>query len=275
MSKNCSESELMPLIEIARAEDAHLAILVLGASPQMPIYSSDFSPYRAAIHPGEWQKDFLAENEALSAKAQEFESMLRNEAVSGDVTVLNCEASRIPDAIARRAMVCDICLVTPELQAVGSVFSPAIHGVLFRSPIAVILNGVQNKAAIKPERVFVAWNAGLPSARAVQQAMPLLRQTQEVTIGIFDPVMTELRDGENPGSDLAIWLSRHGCNVQVQQYPSGGKEIGDCIVERAKETGADLVVMGAYGHSRFREGIFGGTTRTLIEQQELAVLLAH
>jgi len=87
--------------------------------------------------------------------------------------------------------------------------------------------------------------------------------------------MTENRDGESPGSDLAEWLSRHGCNVKVAQYPSGGKEIGDCIIGRAKEMGADLVVMGAYGHSRLREDLFGGTTRTLIEPQDLAVLLAH
>ncbi len=103
----------------------------------------------------------------------------------------------------------------------------------------------------------------------------MLRQTQEVIIGIFDPVMTENRDGENPGTDLAEWLSRHGCTVKVARYPSGGKETGDCIVGRAKELGADLVMMGAYGHSRLREGVFGGTTRTLIEQQDLAVPLAH
>ena len=241
----------------------------------MPIYSADFSPYTAAFHPDEWQREFLAENEALSAKAQEFESLLQSEAISGDVTVANCEPSLIPDTVARRAMVCDLVIVSDELRSAGSLFSQAIYGVLFGSPIAVLLNGFQTAAAVKAKNVFIAWNTGLSCARAIQQAMPILRNAEEVTIGIFDPVMTALRDGENPGSDLAMWLSRHSCNVQVNQYPSGGNEIGDCIIGCAKETGADLVVMGAYGHSRMREDIFGGTTRTLIEQQELAVLLAH
>jgi len=275
VSKNCSEGDLRGMIENARAEDAHLAVLVLGAAPQLPLYSYGVSPYSPAIFPEDWPERFLAESEAVSKKAKELETLLQNESISGDVTVVNCEASQIPDAVARRAMVSDLCILTPELCAAGNVFDPAVFGVLFGSPIAIVVNGAQNGSAIKPKRVFVAWNAGLPSARAVQQAMPMLRQAQQVTIGIIDPVMTEDRDGENPGSDLAKWLSQHGCKVEVSQYPSGGKEIGDCIIGRAKETGADLVVMGAYGHSKFREGIFGGTTRTLIKQQDLAVLLAH
>jgi len=70
-------------------------------------------------------------------------------------------------------------------------------------------------------------------------------------------------------------LTHHGCNVVVQQYPSGGQDIADCLLHRAKEVGADLIVMGAYGHSRMRETIFGGTTRAMIEQGDQAVYLAH
>jgi nucleotide-binding universal stress UspA family protein len=63
--------------------------------------------------------------------------------------------------------------------------------------------------------------------------------------------------------------------VSVQQYSSGGLGIGSCILDRSKEFGADLIVMGSYGRSRAREAIFGGTTRTLIEQTDQAVFLAH
>jgi nucleotide-binding universal stress UspA family protein len=96
-----------------------------------------------------------------------------------------------------------------------------------------------------------------------------------VTIGVFDPVASKDHDGENPGSDVARWLSHHGCHVNLQQYPSGGQEIGDCIQKRSAETGADLVVMGAYGHSRMRQTVFGGTTRSVIDQTDFAALLAH
>ncbi|HCQ63670.1 MAG TPA: universal stress protein [Rhodobacteraceae bacterium] len=275
VGKDFSEDQLRPLIDSARADDAHLTVLALGATPQVPVYAANIQPYAAAILPDDWQKDFLVENAALTATAKEVGALLQREAVSGDVSVLNCEPSRIAARVARRAVVCDLCVLSPGLRAREDVFHPALQGVLFESPVAAVLNYETLKTPAKIDRVFVAWDSGLPSARAVQRAMAMLRQAREVTIGIFDPVMTENRDGENPGSELAEWLSRHGCNVRVNQYPSGGKEIGDCIVGRAKETGADLVVMGAYGHSRLREDLFGGTTRTMIEQRELAVLLAH
>ena len=87
--------------------------------------------------------------------------------------------------------------------------------------------------------------------------------------------MPEASHGEDPGVDIATWLTHHGCNVTVQQYPSGGLDICDAILARAKEARADLVVMGAYGHSRTREALFGGTTRSLIAQTEQPVYLVY
>ncbi|MCG3268534.1 universal stress protein [Yoonia sp. I 8.24] len=126
-----------------------------------------------------------------------------------------------------------------------------------------------------PETVFVAWNTQLQSARAVHLALPALRHAEEVIIGSIDPVKTEWRDGEDPGVDIAKWLSNHGCNVTLRQFPSGGQDIATCILDLSKEAGADLIVSGAYGHSRTREAIFGGTTRDLIKQTDQAVFMAH
>ncbi|NKB26643.1 MAG: hypothetical protein GKR99_03365 [Rhodobacteraceae bacterium] len=103
----------------------------------------------------------------------------------------------------------------------------------------------------------------------------MLRTAQEVVIAIFDPVMTEYADGEDPGADVARWLSHHGCKVLVQQLPSGGKDIGEAMILRAREVGADLIVMGAYGRSRLRQNILGGTTTRLIDQSDLPGFMAH
>lgn len=73
--------------------------------------------------------------------------------------------------------------------------------------------------------------------------------------------MTFFRDGENPGSDVAQWLSHQDCNVTVQQRPSGGKQIAACLLQHAQETDAEFIIMGAYDHSRKRQIVFGGTTR--------------
>jgi nucleotide-binding universal stress UspA family protein len=106
----------------------------------------------------------------------------------------------------------------------------------------------------------------------VHSALPLLRAAGEVIIGIVDPDTTQ---SEDPGVDVAKWLTHHGCNVVVQQYPSGGKSVGDSLRARAKDVGADLVVMGSYGHSRARQAVFGGTTRSMIDQTDQPVFLAY
>ena len=84
----------------------------------------------------------------------------------------------------------------------------------------------------------MAWHPEFHAARAVHQALPILRQADEITIGMVDPVMTAYGAGEDPGVDLAKWLSHHGCKVTVQQCPSGGHGVSRCILERSKEIGA-------------------------------------
>ena len=106
-------------------------------------------------------------------------------------------------------------------------------------------------------------------------ALPYLRAAKQVVVACFDPVSTVESDGADPGTDVAAWLSHHGCKVTVSQFPTGGREVAQCILDRAREQGADLVVMGAYGHSRMIEAILGGTTRTMIEQTDMPVLMAH
>jgi nucleotide-binding universal stress UspA family protein len=103
----------------------------------------------------------------------------------------------------------------------------------------------------------------------------LIGENTKVTVGWFDPVMTEHLGGEDAGADISAKLSRHGCQVTLQQYPSGGKEIADGIKLRASELGADLIVMGAYGHAKLRERIFGGTTQSMLDQTKQTVLFAH
>lgn len=262
-------------LETIRAIPAHAAIIIVAEMPVFSYYAVGVEPFGTPGISPEWQQQVTATKAALHAKETEVETLLQQHELSGDVTTVAAEPAAIADHVARRAMLCDMAWIDESLRPSKMLFKQALYGVLFQSPVGVLLNTPNGNVLPDPKRVFVAWNTQLQAARAVQQALPLLRAADEVIIGTFDPVMTEFGEGEDPGVDVAQWLTHHGCNVTVQLYPSGGQTVSHCIMERAKETGADLIVMGAYEHSKAREAIFGGTTRTLVEQTDQAVFLAH
>jgi len=124
------------------------------------------------------------------------------------------------------------------------------------------------------QRVLVAWDAGREAARAVSDAMPFLREAQAVEVCAFDPERGH-RHGAVPSADVGLWLARHGVKVQAARQSGAGFEVGSQILSRAADFGADLIVMGAYGHARVRELVLGGVTRTLLEAMTVPVLMSH
>lgn len=264
-----TDEELIPSLEMARAAGSHLAVLVVAITPPPPVVD-----YGAVMLPGSWQMDIQKGAEALGKRAGAIEKLMQEQSAPGDVTTAHCDAALVETIAARRAMVCDLAYL-PMAPADSVAAAQALSGILFGSPVAVVVDAGSSLSSLHPKRVFVAWKSSREAAAAVHRALPILRRAEEVVVGVFDPVMTEHDDGEEPGADCAAWLSRQGCAVTVQQYPSGGKPVGVCIAQRAAECGAGLVVMGAYGHSRWRQMVFGGTTRSMIEQSGMPVLLAH
>jgi len=124
------------------------------------------------------------------------------------------------------------------------------------------------------ENVLVAWDGSMQATRAVTQAIPILRRAARVTVAVFDPVSGPDDHGEEPGADIALYLSRHGIQVDVQRQRSNG-DIGEALLTLTDNLGADLLVMGAYGHARYREILLGGVTRTVLNTMTVPVLLSH
>lgn len=128
-------------------------------------------------------------------------------------------------------------------------------------------------------RVLVGWDASREATRAVNDAMPLLAGAQTVTILAVDPADGPADHGaghgEVPGADIALHLARHGVRATTEATVSAGIGAGNALLSRASDLEADLLVMGAYGHSRVRELLLGGATRTVLESMTLPVLMAH
>jgi nucleotide-binding universal stress UspA family protein len=125
------------------------------------------------------------------------------------------------------------------------------------------------------QRVVVGWDASREATRAVNDAMPLLATASAVTVLSIDPEERIDRHGDIPGADIARHLARHGVKAAVQSTISAGIGIGNTLLSRASDLAADLLVMGAYGHSRVREQLLGGATRTVLASMTLPVLMAH
>lgn len=127
------------------------------------------------------------------------------------------------------------------------------------------------KFATCGRRVLVAWNGSRESARATHDALPFLQKADNVVLFAADP---EAGRGASV-TDAAAHLAAHGAKVEVQRTALGDLDTGSAILNAAAETGADLIVMGAYGHTRLSEWVFGGATRSILQAMTVPVLLSH
>ena len=261
--------------EVAQASidlNLHVSFLLMNSGVSMPPMIYGASLYGTIDVAENWQQMM---NEALALqrkRVEEIETILARIGGSADVQAMLCAHTEVSDHVAWRARVCDLAVVAPNLREAPKILSEAAYGVLFKSPIGLMLNALPT---LQPKRVMIAWDSSYAASTAVHAAVPYLMAADAVTIVCFDPETSRDKAGADPGADVATWLSHRGCRVSVSQDPSGGKEIAHCIQDRALELGADLVVLGAYGHSRLVQAVFGGTTRAMMEQATLPILMAH
>ena len=123
--------------------------------------------------------------------------------------------------------------------------------------------------------VMLCWNASREAARAASEALPLLKAAKQVIVLIVGPKASAGASGAEPGAGITAWLGRHGVKVTVQRDSSADTDAGSAILSRAADHDADLIVMGIYGHSRLREMVLGGASRTLLSSMTVPVLMAH
>lgn len=272
MNTETPEEQISEAANAAAKGQHHLACLVLGAAPALPIYAYGVPPYGGMNIPDNWSELVALARQDQDVRVNEVEALLARSGASGHVQSVMCATVDIKNYVATAARVSDEAFIAANLRETPELLREAAYGVLYNAPIGLRLNGALSQPVT---RVFVAWDSSAAASSAVHTALPYLKEAQDVLIGCIDPIMTDENDGQDPGTDVAAWLSHHGCSVTVSQFPSGGLGVDRCIQDRAREFGADLIVMGAYGHARMIQVVFGGTTRSMIEQTEIPVLLAH
>ena len=257
---------------IALAHDAHLDILALGVDRTQVGYSyvgSGAVILAAAAERAEQDARAIETAARKSLAAQD--SALRH-AMEAAITQLGA----LTDLVAQRARFADlVVLPRPYGADQGPEAEAVVEAALFEGHAPVlILPETGASRAVAPRRVLIAWNQSAEAMAAVRKALPTLKQADLVTITVIDPPHHG-PERSDPGGLLCQMLVRHGVKAEVTVLARTLPRVSDVLARHLRDTDADMLVMGAYGHSRFREAIMGGATRNMLEQAEVPVLMAH
>lgn len=264
-----SAEDLRAAAQVCASANAHLSLLIVKLAASPPI--GDF----AAAISIDWLNERQREVDKLESCVARATDILTREGISFSVETKYTEAAWADDEIGERARYADLTLVGDGLMLDPELRSRTIDGTLFNSARPVLVLPKGKPARLDPKTVVLAWNSRLEAARAVREALDLLRGAKIVHVTMVDPRSSSGKNGEEPGADIAGYLARHGVSVSVERLPSGGHRVDDVINRFASDVAADLIVMGAYGHSRMRERVFGGVTRSMLENAVVPVLMAH
>jgi nucleotide-binding universal stress UspA family protein len=251
-------------ISLAAACEAHVTGLAFAYEPEILPDPS-----------GQGSRRFMRireENEqAAAAAAAAFRKQATDAGVDASARALTTTVSAGYDLFGRMARRFDLAVVGQDDPDKEQSEALIAEGALFESGRPLVMVPYIHKERVKLDRVMVCWDGSRPAARAVADAMPLLARAGQVEVVIVEQVKSD----EMPGADVAEHLARHDLNVTVERIARGELDVKDVLLNHAADSGADMVVMGGYGHSRMREFILGGVTRGMLAAMTLPTLLSH
>ncbi|SOC04046.1 nucleotide-binding universal stress UspA family protein [Rhodobacter sp. JA431] len=256
-------------VAVARAEDAHLEVLCLGVDRTQTGY------YYAGATAFVQQEVLDRAQEEARETEKAINERLSTEDIRWSTEAVVAQIGAIATVVGLRARFADLVVMGhPYGEGRGQELEAAVEAALFegQSPALIVPDG--QVVSLNARRVVVAWNQSNEAMNAIRKALPLLKSAQLVDITVIDPP-AHGPERSDPGGQLSQWLARHGVKVEVSVLAKTLPRISDVINRHVRDTSAQMVVMGAYGHSRFREAILGGATRNMLEQAEVPILMAH
>jgi nucleotide-binding universal stress UspA family protein len=257
--------------QLAQTMDAHLDGLALGVDRTQVGYS----------YVGSGAVVIAAAMDRAEAEAREAEAAL-NAAIKAQTPTLRSSVESVvtqlgalTDVVAGRARYSDLVILPLPYGKSRGVEDEAItEAALFEGMAPVLIIPPSGMKSAEPKRILIAWNQSREALVAARRAMPFLRRAETVQIVVIDPP-AHGPERSDPGGLLCQLLVRHGIRAEVSVLARTLPRVSEVLARHARDFDAGLLVMGAYGHSRFREAILGGATRNMLEGAEIPVLLAH
>ena len=254
-------------IKLAQRFDAHLTALYLISMLAPP-------PAVGAYMTEEMESQVLAgERERAEAALKRFRKAAETDDIEFDTRTDKDVHHLHADLLSLHGRYADLVIIgQPDPDHRGDGLDPGDVVLAAGAPVVVVpYIGTSSTTA---ENVVIAWNASRESARAVRDAMPLLEQAKTVEVVCFNPEKSS-DHGELPGADIGLHLSRHDIKVDVQILEAKNIDVGNALLSHIADRGSDFLIMGGYGHSRLREAVLGGATRTILQSMTVPVLMAH
>lgn len=268
--KSADGPTLKAAAELAYRDDAHLDVQCIGVDP------ARYEPMPAGTS--------MAVLEYGAAEARAQADTLKAWALTqlrADMAKLAVDAVVIPQMgldtlVARLARYSDLIVATkPYGKGRAPLHVSVLEAELFGTGTPVLVVPDHGDLALGPfKRIVCAWNESSESFNAIRSALPILQAAERVDVVMVNPP-DHSPERSDPGGAITLMLARHGVKAGVSILARTLPRVTDVIDRFATEHGSDLIVMGAYGHSRFRESILGGATRDTLEQTRLPLLMAH
>jgi nucleotide-binding universal stress UspA family protein len=250
-------------VAVAAALGAHLAAISCETHVQVPGHFIP-APMVSGMIAGEVAKSRKSAQELLAA----FDAAAEKAGVAHETIFEKCLTLEIPDLLVEYARLRDLTILPASSDQWYA------EAVIFGSGRpALVLPASLKRRPFQIGTVAVAWDFSRAAARAISDAMPILELAKKVHI--VTVVNEKALDTRRSGEELAKNLARHGLDVVLDKVDARGGSIGEVLESYTSAQGADLLVMGAYGHSKWREFVLGGATRSLLAKPPLPILLSH
>jgi nucleotide-binding universal stress UspA family protein len=261
-----ASARLKASADLAARFAAHVTGLYIRRPFQAPAFT-DAGPAMDSLY--RTYENAAKADEALATAA--FRDLIGGTSLSSEWRVIDGLAEEVVAAHARYADLAVIGQSEPDAPATTTPTDLA-ETVVMAGERPVLI--VPHIGVAKPpgRTVLLCWNATREAARAATGALPILKQADKVIVLLVDP---RSDGGEQPGAAVSSWLVRHGVKAVVQRDTAAESNVGGVILSRAADHDADLIVMGLYGHSRVREWVLGGASRTLLASMTVPLLVAH
>jgi len=254
-------------VSVGSALDAEVTGIAFLYDPIVPVAATGYIPAE------------VIETQQRESEDAADAAIARFNAAAGR-TRLSAQAVKLPASyagageqfglIARRFDLAIVGQTEPDKGAVEEIIG---ESALFESGRPVIIVPYIQKAPLKLDRVMVCWDGSRSAARAIGDALPILERAKLVEVVII--ANERGKQDEVPGADMGQHLARHGLTVDVKRIPGGGIDVADALLSHAADSSADFIVMGGYGHSRLREFVLGGVTRSILRSMTAPVLMSH